>query len=247
VTAKGNIMPKEVLLRMSSVTKRFIAGSDVYALNNINLSIAKGDYLSIEGPSGGGKSTLLSLLGLLDKPSSGDYHISGIDVGTLSSKKMAAVRNNEIGFIFQDFNLIGDMTVYENVELPLIYRGVNKQQRKIMVEEVLIKVNMFERSQHKPTELSGGQQQRVAVARAIIGKPSLLLADEPTGNLDSKNGDAVMQLLQDLNSEGVTVCIVTHDSRYSDYANNIVHLFDGEIVIPSAELMNPTIMAIAEA
>jgi putative ABC transport system ATP-binding protein len=219
-----------ILIQMKKLNKNFNAyGNTTSALKDVDLTIYKGDYLSIQGPSGGGKSTLLSIIGLLDQASSGEYLISDIAVTSLNPAHMAKVRNKEIGFIFQDFNLIGDMTVSQNVELPLIYRGMSKQQRQAMVADVLKQVNMSERMHHLPGQLSGGQQQRVAVARAIVGRPALLLADEPTGNLDSVNGDAVMQLLADLNKEGVTVCMVTHDSRYADYAKRVVHLFDGKI------------------
>ncbi|MEW6990665.1 ABC transporter ATP-binding protein [Colwelliaceae bacterium 6441] len=200
------------------------------ALKNIDLTIYQGDYVSIQGPSGGGKSTLLSIIGLLDKATSGDYLISDIAVTTLSESQMAKVRNKEIGFIFQDFNLIGDMTVSQNVELPLMYRGVAKSIRKAKVAQVLARVNMSERAQHLPNQLSGGQQQRVAVARALVGSPTLLLADEPTGNLDSVNGDSVMQLLSELNEQGVTICMVTHDARYAHLAKRTVNLFDGEVI-----------------
>jgi len=205
-------------------------GSQINALKDINLTISQGDYVTIQGPSGGGKSTLLAIIGLLDKASSGDYEISNYSVKNLSGSQMAKVRNREIGFIFQDFNLIGDMTVSENVELPLVYRGIKKSVRIAKVAEVLKRVNMSERAQHLPNQLSGGQQQRVAVARALVGSPTLLLADEPTGNLDSVNGDSVMQLLSELNEQGVTICMVTHDSRYAHFAKRTIHLFDGEVV-----------------
>ncbi|NQZ88547.1 MAG: ABC transporter ATP-binding protein [Colwellia sp.] len=205
-------------------------GSQINALKDINLTISQGDYVTIQGPSGGGKSTLLAIIGLLDKASSGDYEISNYSVKNLSGSQMAKVRNREIGFIFQDFNLIGDMTVSENVELPLVYRGIKKSVRIAKVAEVLKRVNMSERAHHLPNQLSGGQQQRVAVARALVGSPTLLLADEPTGNLDSVNGDSVMQLLSELNEQGVTICMVTHDSRYAHFAKRTIHLFDGEIV-----------------
>lgn len=218
------------LIQMKKLNKVFNTdGNKTSALIDVDLTIYKGDYLSIQGPSGGGKSTLLSIIGLLDQASDGEYLISDVAVTSLNPAQMAKVRNREIGFIFQDFNLIGDMTVRQNVELPLIYRGISKDKRQTMVSDVLKKVNMSERMDHLPGQLSGGQQQRVAVARAIVGKPALLLADEPTGNLDSINGDAVMQLLADLNKEGVTICMVTHDSRYADYAKRVVHLFDGKI------------------
>ncbi|TQV86863.1 ABC transporter ATP-binding protein [Aliikangiella coralliicola] len=218
------------IIEIKNLSKVFPGeGVTTSALEQVNLSINQGDYLSIQGPSGGGKSTLLSIIGLLDKPSSGDYTISGVEVSQLSQAQIAKVRNKEIGFIFQDFNLIGDMTVWQNVELPLIYRGVKKAERHPLVQQVLEKVNMLEHARHLPTQLSGGQQQRVAVARAIVGSPSLLLADEPTGNLDSKNGDSVMQLLAELNRDGVTICMVTHDSRYANFAKRVVQLVDGQL------------------
>tara|TARA_R110000787_G_scaffold95698_6_gene198801 strand:+ start:718 stop:1491 length:774 start_codon:yes stop_codon:yes gene_type:complete len=223
---------KNTLIKISNLHKIYHSeGSETQALKNVNLTISSGDYVSIQGPSGGGKSTLLSIIGLLDKATSGDYQISDYSVNKLSEAQMAKVRNREIGFIFQDFNLIGDMTVSENVELPLVYRGIKKSLRKRKVAEVLKRVNMCQRAEHLPNQLSGGQQQRVAVARALVGSPTLLLADEPTGNLDSVNGDAVMELLGELNEQGVTICMVTHDSRYAHFAKRTIHLFDGEIVV----------------
>lgn len=222
---------EKALIRISKLNKTFdTGGTKTQALKDINLDIYQGDYLSIQGPSGGGKSTLLAIIGLLDQASGGNYTISDVSVTQLSARQMAQVRNKEIGFIFQDFNLIGDMTVSQNVELPLIYRGVAKKERKQLVEQVLAQVHMSERALHLPNQLSGGQQQRVAVARALVGNPTLLLADEPTGNLDSKNGDSVMQLLAELNEQGVTICMVTHDSRYAHFAKRTVNLFDGQIV-----------------
>lgn len=222
---------KNVLININNLSKIYRTdGTQTHALKGVNLSISQGDYVTIQGPSGGGKSTLLSIIGLLDKASSGEYQISNVSVAELSQSQMAKVRNKEIGFIFQDFNLIGDMTVSQNVELPLIYRGVNKSIRKSQVAEVLKRVNMTERAKHLPNQLSGGQQQRVAVARALVGNPTLLLADEPTGNLDSVNGDSVMQLLSELNEQGVTICMVTHDSRYAHFAKRTINLFDGEVV-----------------
>ena len=219
------------LINISNLSKIYhTEGTQTHALKNVNLSIYQGDYVTIQGPSGGGKSTLLSIIGLLDKATSGEYQISDVSVEKLSESHMAKVRNREIGFIFQDFNLIGDMTVSQNVELPLIYRGISKTRRKEQVAEVLKRVNMMERAQHLPNQLSGGQQQRVAVARALVGSPTLLLADEPTGNLDSVNGDSVMQLLSELNEQGVTICMVTHDSRYAHFAKKTIDLFDGEVV-----------------
>ena len=225
----------KTLINITNLSKVYhTGGTQTKALKGIDLTITQGDYVTIQGPSGGGKSTLLSIIGLLDKASSGDYQISDVSVAKLSESQMAKVRNREIGFIFQDFNLIGDMTVSQNVELPLIYRGVNKAIRKEKVAQVLKRVNMTERAQHLPNELSGGQQQRVAVARALVGSPTLLLADEPTGNLDSVNGDSVMQLLSELNEQGVTICMVTHDSRYAHFANRTVNLFDGKVMSNTA-------------
>ena len=222
---------KKTLIKITNLNKTYHSeGSETHALKNVNLTILPGDYVSIQGPSGGGKSTLLSIIGLLDKATSGDYQISDYSVNKLSEAQMAKVRNRELGFIFQDFNLIGDMTVSENVELPLVYRGIKKSLRKRKVAEVLKRVNMCQRAKHLPNQLSGGQQQRVAVARALVGSPTLLLADEPTGNLDSVNGDAVMALLRELNEQGVTICMVTHDSRYAHFAKRTIHLFDGEVI-----------------
>jgi len=219
------------LIKINQLNKVYKTSDSVtHALRDIDLTIYSGEYVSIQGPSGGGKSTLLSIIGLLDTATSGEYEISDVAVTSLTPSQMAKVRNKEIGFIFQDFNLIGDMTVWQNVELPLIYRGIARAARRVKVEQVLRQVNMIERAEHKPNQLSGGQQQRVAVARALVGTPSLLLADEPTGNLDSKNGDSVMQLLQRLNDQGVTICMVTHDSRYAHFAKRTVNLFDGQIV-----------------
>ncbi len=211
---------------------------ETHALAGIHLDIEEGEYISIAGPSGCGKSTLLSILGLLDTPSGGEYMINEIPVENLSLSERARIRNKEIGFIFQSFNLIGDLSVYENVELPLTYRGMKSSERKQRVFEALERVGMSHRAQHFPHQLSGGQQQRIAVARAVSGKPSILLADEPTGNLDSTNGEAVMELLRDLHRGGATICLVTHDARYAQHADRIVHLFDGCVVdeeIPANE------------
>ena len=203
---------------------------ETHALSNINLSIRTGEFVSIAGPSGCGKTTLLSILGLLDSPTSGKYRLDSEPVEQLSASQRAKIRNQAIGFIFQAFNLIGDLTVYENVELPLTYRGMPGAERKERVQAALERVGMAHRVAHYPSQLSGGQQQRVAVARAIVGKPLILLADEPTGNLDSKNGNAVMELLKELHAEGATICMVTHDPRYAHVADRAVHLFDGQIV-----------------
>jgi putative ABC transport system ATP-binding protein len=222
---------EDLVIELDGLTKVFVTDEvETHALSGIHLRIRKGEYLSIAGPSGCGKSTLLSILGLLDSPTEGSYALNGKPVESLSSRERARVRNREIGFVFQSFNLIGDLTVAENAELPLTYRGISPGERKRRVEEALEKVQMVHRMKHYPSQLSGGQQQRVAVARALAGKPSILLADEPTGNLDSRNGEAVMELLQGLHRDGATICMVTHDPRYSLQADRTVHLFDGRIV-----------------
>jgi putative ABC transport system ATP-binding protein len=220
------------LIRLENVRKVFLADDvETHALSGIHLEVNRGDYISIEGPSGGGKSTLLSILALLDTPTSGRYWLAGKPVEDLDHAQRAHIRNKEIGFIFQAFNLIGHLTVFENVELPLTFRaGLGKEERKARVNEALARVNMDHRPRHFPSQLSGGQQQRVAVARALVCKPSVLLADEPTGNLDSTNGQSVMQLLSDLHANGATICMVTHDPRYAGYADRRIHLFDGRIV-----------------
>jgi putative ABC transport system ATP-binding protein len=219
------------LIHLQGVSKVFYTDEvETHALATVHLQIHRGEYLSIAGPSGCGKTTLLSLLGLLDTPTEGAYMLDGKDVSDLSASERARVRNREIGFVFQAFNLIGDLTVYENVELPLTYRGMSSSERKERVQEALERVGMSHRMKHYPSQLSGGQQQRVAVARAIVGKPLILLADEPTGNLDSKNGEAVMDLLKELHADGATICMVTHDPRYARYADRTIHLFDGQIV-----------------
>ena len=221
----------EHLIQLNAVSKVFYTDEvETHALSTVHLRLARGEYVAIAGPSGCGKTTLLSLLGLLDTPTEGQYLLDGKDVTTLSASERARVRNREIGFIFQAFNLIGDLTVYENVELPLTYRGMPSGERKERVQAALERVGMAHRTKHYPSQLSGGQQQRVAVARAIVGKPLILLADEPTGNLDSKNGNAVMDLLRELHAEGATICMVTHDPRYARYAERTIHLFDGQIV-----------------
>ncbi len=225
------------LIRLEGVSKVFVTDEvETHALSNIHMEIKKGEYVSIAGPSGCGKSTLLSLLGLLDSPSDGKYWLNGRPVESLKLGERARIRNREIGFIFQAFNLIGDLTVYENVELPLTYRGMPSAERKKRVQQALEKVNMSHRMKHYPSQLSGGQQQRVAVARALGGDPLILLADEPTGNLDSANGEAVMELLRELHREGATVCIVTHDPRYARHAERSIHLYDGRIVEESVEV-----------
>jgi len=219
------------LIRLNSVTKVFLTDEvETHALSGIHLDIRDGEYISIAGPSGCGKSTLLSILGLLDTPSDGSYALKGHEVANLSFADRARIRNREIGFIFQSFNLIGDLTVFENVELPLTYRGMGSGDRKTLVTQALDRVGMAHRAKHLPSQLSGGQQQRVAVARALAGKPAILLADEPTGNLDSRNGEAVMNLLKELHAGGATICMVTHDERFAQHADRTVHLFDGRVV-----------------
>ena len=219
------------LIDLEGLSKVFFTEEvETHALSNINLKIDTGEFVSIAGPSGCGKTTLLSILGLLDSPTSGKYVLDGTPVENLTASQRAKIRNQAIGFIFQAFNLIGDLTVYENVELPLTYRGMAGSERKERVQAALERVGMAHRMQHYPSQLSGGQQQRVAVARAIVGKPLILLADEPTGNLDSKNGGAVMDLLKELHAEGATICMVTHDPRYAHVADRSIHLFDGQVV-----------------
>ncbi|MCI0662238.1 MAG: ABC transporter ATP-binding protein [Acidobacteria bacterium] len=221
----------EPLLRMEAVTKVFYTDEvETHALSGIHLDINQGEYVSIAGPSGCGKSTLLSILGLLDSPSEGNYSLNGKPVQGLNLSERARIRNREIGFIFQSFNLIGDLTVYENVELPLTYRGMSSAERKQRTNAALEKVGMAHRAKHLPSQLSGGQQQRVAVARAVGGEPLILLADEPTGNLDSTNGEAVMELLRELHRSGATICMVTHDQRFARHADRSIHLFDGRVV-----------------
>jgi putative ABC transport system ATP-binding protein len=224
------------LLKLDNVKKVFLTDEvETHALSGIHLEIQKGEYVAIAGPSGCGKSTLLSILGLLDTPSDGTYLLNERLVQGLTPAERARIRNREIGFIFQSFNLIGDLTVYENVELPLTYRGMPSAERKSRVDEALEKVGMAHRSKHVPSQLSGGQQQRVAVARALAGYPAVLLADEPTGNLDSKNGDAVMELLHSLHRAGSTILMVTHDTRFARHADRTVHLFDGRVVEENME------------
>ena len=219
------------LIDLDGVSKVFYREEvETHALNNIHLKIQPGEFVAIAGPSGCGKTTLLSILGLLDSPTHGEYRLVGEPVQSLSAAQRAHIRNREIGFIFQAFNLIGDLTVYENVELPLTYRGMPQAERKKRVMEALERVGMAHRTHHYPAQLSGGQQQRVAVARAIAGSPSVLLADEPTGNLDSTNGEAVMELLRELHRQGATLVMVTHDPRYAEYAERSIHLFDGQVV-----------------
>ncbi|HXY38839.1 MAG TPA: ABC transporter ATP-binding protein [Vicinamibacteria bacterium] len=219
------------LIRLEGLGKVFYTDEvETHALSDIHLEIRKGEYVAISGPSGCGKSTLLSILGLLDSPTSGAYRLNDTAVQDLGAQQRARIRNREIGFIFQSFNLIGDLTVYENVELPLTYRGMRAAERRERCVHALERVGMGHRARHLPSQLSGGQQQRVAVARALVGEPSILLADEPTGNLDSRNGEAVMELLRDLHRSGATICMVTHDVRFARHAERTVHLFDGRVV-----------------
>ncbi|MDA7644255.1 MAG: ABC transporter ATP-binding protein [Verrucomicrobiales bacterium] len=224
-------MSSKSIIQLTNIQKVFHTDDvETHALSNINLSVTEGEFIAIAGPSGCGKSTLLSLLGLLDTPTSGEYLLSGQSVADLAFSQRATIRNREIGFIFQSFNLIGDLTIEENVDLPLTYRGMPLTERKERVAAALEKVDMSHRLKHYPSQLSGGQQQRVAVARALVGDPSTLLADEPTGNLDSKNGEAVMQLLTALHADGATICMVTHNPEFYDYTERVVHLMDGKIV-----------------
>jgi len=224
------------LIHLENLSKVFYTDEvETHALAGIHLEIQKGDYVAIAGPSGCGKSTLLSILGLLDSPTDGLYQLNGSAVQDLDLAQRARIRNREIGFIFQSFNLIGDLTVFENVELPLTYRGMRAAERRERSQKALERVGMGHRAKHLPSQLSGGQQQRVAVARALVGEPSILLADEPTGNLDSRNGDAVMELLRDLHRNGSTICMVTHDPRFARHADRTVHLFDGRVVDENVE------------
>ncbi len=222
----------QALIEIEGLTKVFYTDEiETHALSGVHMKIDKGEYVAISGPSGCGKSTLLSIIGLLDTPTGGSYTLNGHAVENLNFSQRSRIRNQEIGFIFQSFNLIGDLTVYENVELPLTYRsGMTSSERKRRVQESLERVSMAHRIRHYPSQLSGGQQQRVAVARALAGSPSILLADEPTGNLDSRNAEAVMELLQNLHREGATICMVTHDPRFARHADRQIHLFDGKVV-----------------
>jgi putative ABC transport system ATP-binding protein len=221
----------DALIHLENLTRVFTTEEvETHALSGVHLDIERGEFVAIAGPSGCGKSTLLAILGLLDSPSDGRYLLKGMPVERLDHRERARIRNREIGFIFQAFNLIGDLTVFENVELPLTYRHVPAAQRKEMAREALEKVGMSHRQKHYPSQLSGGQQQRVAVARALVGEPSILLADEPTGNLDSANGEAVIEILRGLHRLGSTICMVTHDPRYAGYADRTVRIFDGRVV-----------------
>jgi putative ABC transport system ATP-binding protein len=227
----------DTLIRMQGITKVFYTDEvETHALSGVHMEIKKGEYVSIAGPSGSGKSTLLAIIGLLDSPTDGEFTLKGEPVSNLDIAQRAVIRNREIGFIFQSFNLIGDLTVYENVELPLTYRGMGSSERKQRVHQALERVGMNHRTKHYPSQLSGGQQQRVAVARALGGSPSILLADEPTGNLDSHNAEAVMELLRELHREGATICMVTHDPRFARHAERGIHLFDGRVVEETVEV-----------
>ncbi len=227
----------ETLIHLENLTKVFRTDEvETHALSGVHLDIERGEFVSIAGPSGCGKSTLLAILGLLDSPSDGCYRLKGTPVERLDRRERARIRNREIGFIFQAFNLIGDLTVFENVELPLTYRHTPAAERKKMAREALEKVGMSHRQKHYPSQLSGGQQQRVAVARALVGEPSILLADEPTGNLDSANGEAVIEILRGLHRMGSTICMVTHDPRYARDAGRTVRIFDGRVVEEQAQV-----------
>jgi putative ABC transport system ATP-binding protein len=218
------------LIVLNGITKVFVTDDvETHALSDVSFTIGRGEYVSIAGPSGCGKSTLLSILGLLDTPTRGEYLLNGRQVASLPQGERARIRNREIGFIFQSFNLIGDLTVFENVELPLTYRGMSVAERRRRTAEALERVGMAHRAKHLPSQLSGGQQQRVAVARAVAGEPLILLADEPTGNLDSRSGESVMELLSELHQVGATICIVTHDPRYARHAERHIYLFDGQL------------------
>jgi len=228
----------DVLISMKGIKRVFYTDEvETHALWGVDLEIRKGEYVSIAGPSGSGKSTLLALIGLLDSPSQGQYLFKREPVEKLDILKRAVIRNREIGFIFQSFNLIGDLTVYENVELPLTYRGMSGSERKQRVNRALERLGMSHRTAHYPSQLSGGQQQRVAVARVLAGNPSILLADEPTGNLDSHNANAVMELLRELHREGATICMATHDPRFAKHADRGIHLFDGRVVDESQAII----------
>jgi putative ABC transport system ATP-binding protein len=229
--------PIPTLLELQGIRKVFYTDEvETHALSDVHLAVKKGEWLAIVGPSGSGKTTLLAILGLLDTPTAGTFLLDSKPVQDLSPADRAHVRNKHIGFIFQSFNLIGDLTVFENVELPLTYRGMGSAERKKKVHEALERVGMSHRIKHYPSQLSGGQQQRVAVARALAGDPSILLADEPTGNLDSQNGEQVMDLLRELHRGGATICMVTHDPRYARYADRSIHLFDGRVVEENMEV-----------
>jgi putative ABC transport system ATP-binding protein len=235
----------EIIIQMEGVGKVFITEEmETHALSDIHLSIAKGEFVSMEGPSGSGKTTLLSILGILDTPSTGIYKIGGENIANFAAHQRTLLRNQKIGFIFQSFNLIGDLTVFENVELPLTFRDMPAAERRRRVDTALERVGMSRRARHVPAQLSGGQQQRVAVARAVAGDPLVLLADEPTGNLDSTNGDAVMTLLRELHAGGATICMVTHNPDYAKQASRSVHLFDGRLVGENRAVTRPVANAL---
>ena len=224
-------MDENLLIELKDVSRVFVAGpTETHALDSINLNVERGEYLCISGPSGCGKSTLLSIIGLLDQPTKGVHLFKGRPVESLSATELAHIRNREIGFVFQNFNLLGNLNAWENVELPLAYRGMPGAERRKRVDEALKRVDMAHRADYFPAQMSGGQQQRIAVARALAGRPSILLCDEPTGNLDSANGESVMKLLEELHADGATICMVTHDERFVHYARRVIHLFDGRIV-----------------
>lgn len=219
------------MIRLNNINKVYQASDiETYALQDVNLQIEKGEFISIMGPSGCGKSTLLNTLGMLDSPTSGEYFFDGENISKFSERQLANKRKDHIGFIFQSFNLIDELTVAENVELPLLYHKIANKERKARVDEVLAQMDLSHRASHMPKQLSGGQQQRVAIARALATKPDVIFADEPTGNLDSKHGDEVMELLKSLNEAGTTILMVTHSAYHAEYANRIIHLFDGQVV-----------------
>ncbi len=225
------------MIKLENITKKFVTTEvETLALNNVSLEVADNEFVAIMGPSGCGKSTLLNIIGLLDNPSSGNYYLNGQEVGHLKEKDRTKVRKGNIGFVFQSFNLIDELNVYENVELPLTYLGVPADERHRRVDEMLKRMAISHRAKHYPQQLSGGQQQRVAIARAVVSQPKIILADEPTGNLDSKNGQEVMELLTKLNAEGTTIVMVTHSQRDAGFASRVVNLFDGQIVKTAEQL-----------
>ena len=225
----------EKIIKAEKIKKAFRTEElETWALNGVDFEVSKGEFVAIMGPSGCGKSTLLNILGLLDNPSEGSYYLNGTDVASFTEEHRTDLRKGVIGFVFQSFNLIDDLNVYENIELPLLYMGIPKKERKERVEAAMQRMDITHRSKHFPQQLSGGQQQRVAIARAVVASPEIILADEPTGNLDSKHGIEVMELLQQLNGEGTTIVMVTHSQRDASYADRIVNLFDGEVTIETS-------------
>ncbi len=225
----------EKIIKAEKIKKAFRTEElETWALNGVDFEVSKGEFVAIMGPSGCGKSTLLNILGLLDNPTEGCYWLNGTDVASFTEEHRTDLRKGVIGFVFQSFNLIDDLNVYENIELPLLYMGIPKKERKERVEAAMQRMDITHRSKHFPQQLSGGQQQRVAIARAVVASPEIILADEPTGNLDSKNGIEVMELLRRLNSEGTTIVMVTHSQRDASYADRIVNLFDGEVTIETS-------------